>query len=110
MDNLRGLQGIRRMDRIPNAWIRELCGVKKGLGERIDEGVLQWFSHVEGMESDGIAKRVYVGECTGGHSVGGSQRRWIDTMFKEKRFGCLASREKGAGVCKGECMGHSPGD
>ena len=24
-DNLRGMLGIRRMDRIPNAWIRELC-------------------------------------------------------------------------------------
>ena len=30
MDNLRGLLGIRRMDRAPNAWIKELCGVKKG--------------------------------------------------------------------------------
>ena len=30
MDNLRGSLGIRRMDRVPNALIRELCGVKKG--------------------------------------------------------------------------------
>ena len=29
MDSLRGLQGIRRMDRFPNARIRELCEVKK---------------------------------------------------------------------------------
>ena len=27
IDNLRGLLGIRRMDRVPNAQIRELCGV-----------------------------------------------------------------------------------
>ena len=40
MDNLRGLQGIRRMDRVPNAWIKEFCGVKKVLDKRIDEGVL----------------------------------------------------------------------
>ena len=51
MNNLRGLMGIRRMDRIPNARIREICGVRKGLDERIDEGVLQWFGHVERMES-----------------------------------------------------------
>ena len=38
MDNLRGFLGIRRMDRALNAWIRELCKVKKGLNERIDEG------------------------------------------------------------------------
>ena len=36
MDNLRGLLGIRRMDRVPNAWISELCRMKKGLDERID--------------------------------------------------------------------------
>ena len=29
MDNLRGLLGIRMMDRIPNAQIRELCGVRR---------------------------------------------------------------------------------
>ena len=58
MDNLRGFLGIRRMDRVPNAQIGEMYRVKKGLDERIDEGVLQWFSHVEEMESDRSAKRV----------------------------------------------------
>ena len=47
MDSLRGLMGIRRMDRVPNAWIREVCGVRKGLDERIDESILWWFGHVE---------------------------------------------------------------
>ena len=46
----RGLLGIRRMDRVPNARIIELWGVKKGLDERIDEGVLRWFGHLERME------------------------------------------------------------
>ena len=36
MDNLRGLLGIRRVDKVPNVWIRKLCRVTKG----IDEGVL----------------------------------------------------------------------
>ena len=31
---------------------------EEGLDERIDEGILQWFSHVERMERDKIAKRV----------------------------------------------------
>ena len=53
MDSLKGLLGIRRADRVSNARIRELCGVKKGLNERIDEGVLRWFSHVERMERNG---------------------------------------------------------
>ena len=47
MDPIRSLLGIRRMDRVPNAWIRELNGVKKGLDEKIDEGILRWFGHGE---------------------------------------------------------------
>ena len=31
MDKLRGLLGVKRMDRVLNSWIRELCGVMKGL-------------------------------------------------------------------------------
>ena len=80
MDNPRGLLGIRRMDRVPNAWIRELYGVRKGLDERIDEGVLWWFCHVERLERDRITKRVCVGVCGGSHLVGRPQRRWIDTV------------------------------
>ena len=59
----------------------------KRVDERIDEGVLQWFGHVEKMESDRIAKRVYVGECAGNRSLGRSRKRWIDVV-KE----CLRKR------------------
>ena len=40
MENLTGSLGIRRMDRVPNAEIRELCKIMKGVDQRIDEGVL----------------------------------------------------------------------
>ena len=92
MDNLRGFLGIRRMDRIPNAQIRELCGVRKGLAERIAEGVLRWFGHVE---RDRIARRV----CRSVQVV----VQWVALgrdgliRFKEKRFGCQASMENGSG-------------
>ena len=49
--------------------------------ERIDEGVLRWFGHVERMENDRNVKRVYVGECTGSRSVGRPRKRWIDTFW-----------------------------
>ena len=32
------------------------------------------------MENNRIAKRIYVGECTGSHSVGRAWNRWIDTV------------------------------
>ena len=34
MDKLRNVLGIRRMDRVPNARTRELCGMAKGVKER----------------------------------------------------------------------------
>ena len=53
---------IRKVDRVPNARIRDLCGVTNGVDERI-EGALRLFGHVEKMEKDRIAERVYIGEC-----------------------------------------------
>ena len=67
--------GIRRIHKAPSAWIRELCGLTKGVDDRIDEGVLWCLGHVERMEKERIAKLVYVGECAGNRSVGGPRKR-----------------------------------
>ena len=52
----------------------------KGVGEKTDDGVFRWFSHVERMEDNRDAKRVYVGECAGSRSVGRPWKRRIDTV------------------------------
>ena len=52
----------------------------KGVDKSINMDVLQWFGHVERMERDRIAKRVYVGVCAVSCSVGRPMKRWIDTM------------------------------
>ena len=60
------------------------------MDERIDEGAFRWFSHVERIENDRIAKRVYLNEFAGSCSVGRLWKRWIDIMkdgLKKKRFG-----------------------
>ena len=57
MNNLRGLLGIRRMDKDPNAHIWELYGVMKELDKRIVEGILRWFGHVDRRANDTVAKR-----------------------------------------------------
>ena len=54
---------------------------------KFDAGVLRWFGHVGRMKNDKIAKRAYVGECAGSHSVGRPRKWWIDTV-KE----CLKKR------------------
>ena len=68
------------MDKAPNVQIRQLCEVTKGVDKKMDEGVLQWFGHVERMENNRIAKRVYVEVCAGSCSVYKLWKRWIDYM------------------------------
>ena len=66
------------MDKVPNSRIRQLCRMTKGMDKKIAEVVLRWFGHVERMENNRIAKRVYLGKCAGSHLVG---RSWkIDTV------------------------------
>ena len=55
-------------------------GSHKRVDERIDKGILRWFSHVERMENDRIAKRVFVGERAGSRSLGRLSKRWIHTV------------------------------
>ena len=52
----------------------------KGVDEKIDEGVLRWFGHMERMETDRVAKMVYLGDCTGSCSVGRPLKIRIDTV------------------------------
>ena len=66
------------MDRVPNARIRELCGMAKGVDERIEEEDLHWFSHVKRMENDSIAKRLYAGEFAGSRSAGQPRQEEVD--------------------------------
>ena len=75
--------------------IRELCGVTKGVDERIDEGVLRWFGPVERIKNDRIPKGIYTVECAGIRSVGRPRKRWINTvkdiLIKKSIFGCEAA-------------------
>ena len=49
-----------------------------GVDERIEEDVLHWFIHMERMENDRIAKRLYVGEFTGNSLAGQQQKEKVD--------------------------------
>ena len=110
--------GIGRMNSVPNALIRELCRLKKDLDEKIDEGVLRWFGHVERVERDRIAKRVYVGECASSLSVGRKWKRWIDYVKECLKKRCLyirqarrmdQNRSEWQGLEKGKCIGLARG-
>ena len=78
MGKIRSLLCIKRMYRVRNAWIMELCGMAERVDERIEEDVLHWFSHVERMENDRIAKKLYVGGFAGSSSAVQPQKEGVD--------------------------------
>ena len=61
--------------------------MSKGVDERIVESVRRWFSHIEIIENDRIAKRVHVGVCAGSHLVG---RPW--KTLNDSVNDCLKNR------------------
>src|SRR5678815_5068657 len=80
MDNLRSMLGVRRIDKMRNELIRELCGVKKWVNERINESVLRWFDHMERMNDSRLVKRMYSGECVGNRPAGRPKKKWIESV------------------------------
>ena len=68
---MRNICGIRRVDRVRNAIIKERCGCELSVVERTDErNVLKWLGHVERMGGEGQVKRVYRVNV----NVGGNRR------------------------------------
>ena len=53
MDYLRGFLGIRRMDIVPNARIREFCGVRKGLDQCFSKWAMRKFNEAVGGRVQG---------------------------------------------------------
>merc|ERR1712002_1078060 len=62
---LRSICGIRRIDRVRNVDVRRRCDKNVGVVERMEQGVLRWFGHVERMGNERLVKRVYDSEVRG---------------------------------------------
>ena len=52
MSCLRSICRVRRIDRDQNVEVRRRCGKNVGFGERMDQGVLRCFQHIERMEEE----------------------------------------------------------
>ena len=87
MDNLRSVLGGRRIDKMRNERIREMCGVEREMNERINESLLRWFGHMERMDESRLVKRMHSSECEGSKPVGRPKKRWIESVTK-----CLRER------------------
>src|SRR5678815_2321686 len=97
MDNSRSMLGVRRINKMRNERIREWCGVKKGVNERINESMLRWFGHVERMNGSRLVKRMYSGECVGNRPVGRPNKKWIESVkecLQERNVSLAEARRK----------------
>ena len=110
MNCLRSICGVRRIDRIPNAELRRRCGKKVSVGERMDQGVMRWFGHVERMGDDRLVKRVYDSEVRGVRRRGRPRKSWMDGLKETlERRGlniheardCVQDRSEWRRVCRG---------
>ena len=83
MNCLRNICGLRKIDRVPNVEIRR-CGKNVTVSQRIDQGVLRWFGHVERMGDEMMAKRVYESDVRGVRRRGRPRKCWSDGVKRSK--------------------------
>ena len=78
MDGLRSACNLRRIDRVRNERIKQLCNWEKGVVLRMEQGVLRWFGHVIRMNDGRIAKKVFDSNVEGDRGRGRPKWRWMD--------------------------------
>merc|ERR1712002_866144 len=78
MNCLRNICRLRRIDRVPNVEIKRMCGKNVSVSERMDQGILRWFGHVERMGNERFVKRVYDSEVRGERRRGRLRKSWMN--------------------------------
>ena len=78
MNCLRNVCGVRRIDRVSNVEVRRRCGKYRSVNQKIDQGLLRWFGHVERMGSERMVKRVYESEAEGNRGRGRPRKGWLE--------------------------------
>ena len=78
---LRKICGVTVMDRIRNVVIREEVGVMRDLAGRMESCVLRWFSHVERMDGERMAKRIYDSGVEGRRGRGRPIMGWMEGVI-----------------------------
>merc|ERR1712002_346574 len=63
-----------------NVVIRGMCGKNVGVSERMDQGILRWFRHVERMRNERLVKRVYDLEVRGVRRRGSPRKSWMNSV------------------------------
>ena len=78
MDGLRGVCSLRRIDRVRNERIKQLCKWTRSVVARGEQGVLRWFGHVVRMSDERLVKKVFDSTVGGFRGRGRPKWRWLD--------------------------------
>ena len=74
---LRNICGLRRVDRVPNVEIRRF-GKNVSVNQRIDQVVLRWSGHVDGMGDERMTKSVCESDMRLVRRRGRPRKCWMD--------------------------------
>ena len=64
------------------------------MSQRIDQGVLRWFGHVERIGGERMAKRVYESDVRGVRTRGMSRNSWMDGVRDDSQKGSKHPRSE----------------
>ena len=78
----RNICGLRRVDRVKIAIIREKRGCELSVLERIERNVIKWFGHEKRMGKERLVKREYRENVESNRGRGRPQRRWRNEVKK----------------------------
>ena len=79
MRYLRRIEGVSRLDRIPNEDIRRRLGVEAVLAVA-DRKKKEWRERIEGMSQERLVRRVFEEDVCGRRPRGRPRKKWIDDM------------------------------
>ncbi len=109
MSYLRGVCGVNRWDRLSNKSVYERCGMRgrgSGVGcsvvEWVKRSTLRWFGHIERMENEEFAKKVYWSSVEVPNKRGRSLEGWKDKV--KEYVSERGVRGNGLEWAKRECM------
>ena len=81
---LRFSLGVTRNDRIENRYIRGTAHVRR-LGEKLREGRLRWYGHVQRKDAGHVGKKVMDMDFPGTRRRGRPKRSYMDTVKEDMR-------------------------
>ena len=92
--------------------IRRMCGKNVSVSQRMDQGVLKWFGHVERMENERLVKRVYDSEVRGVRRRGGQKKlyEWVKETLERKGLNIqevkvsIQNRSGWRSICQRGCL------